>query len=85
MSETTEVLILWFALRMQRSYSIQIKDGNTNMQNTNDYLQSITLPKVCLEKGIVWIMVQWKTSSAGLRLKCSMAKNSKVLLLSLMN
>ena len=61
--------ICWMAcfrnfLRMQDLYSIRTKVGNTSMQYTKSYLQSIILHKVCPERETVWTMASWKTSSA---------------------
>mgnify|MGYP007041579350 CR=1 FL=1 len=72
-------------LRTQHHYFIPIRVGNTSTQNTGDCYLNTTLLKACPEKETVWITELWKTSSADLKLKCSMVKNLKVLTLSLMN
>lgn len=49
---------LW---QMQSLYFILTKVGNISIRNIKDYCKNTTLFKVCHEKGIVWIMVLWKT------------------------
>ena len=72
-------------LRTQHHYFIPIRVGNTSTQNTGDCYLNTTLLKACPEEETVWITELWKTSSADLKLKCSMVKNLKVLTLSLRN
>ncbi len=49
---------LW---QMQSLYFILTKVGNISIRNIKDYCKNTTLFKVCHEKGIVLIMMLWKT------------------------